>query len=152
MCNVSRHAAPIPATANPEPSPVTTKRVAQNVSIRIPADWYDLIVPVAAESDAPNLGRWIAQAAVEKAAAERGIPVPVPAPPTRDEVRAAAKALGVTEDQLQARALTELVARLRGERESDIPPPPAKPRSGEYAVSLTPSQGFHALRTGGGKS
>jgi hypothetical protein len=124
---------------------------ARNVTVRIPSEWNALIVRAAASSDAENFGQWGARAWIRQACAELGETIPELAiPPTRDEVRAVARALGLTEDELQRRALTELVRSLKSE------PPPAMPsraKSGEYAVpgNLTPSQGFHALRAGNGK-
>jgi hypothetical protein len=125
---------------------------ARNVTVRVPSEWRSVIVSAAEASGAENFGQWGARAWMRQACAELGLPeLELVETPSRDEIRAVAQTLGLSEDQLKARALTELVRSLKSE---PPPAPVARPKSGEYAIpgNLTPSQGFHALRAArGGK-
>jgi hypothetical protein len=110
-----------------------------NISIRIPTDHAGLVVD-AAKGSKTLLSRWAADRLVKAAAAELGVPVPAPAAPTRDQVRQAAKAMGMTEDAFRARVLAEactiaLSATLSvGDRKVEVPA--KKPsESGEFRIA-----------------
>jgi hypothetical protein len=93
------------------------------------------------------------------ACAELGIPEPAPEPPSRDRMRAAARALGLSEEAFKAKALADAVELATRPRKSEGPPamrdsagdseiPPPMPSvvktpSGELRIDLgklTPAQ------------
>lgn len=103
----------------------------------------------------PNLGQWVAQRIARAAAEDLGIPLPAeppPAMPTRDRIRTAARAAGLSEDEWKAKVIADAVSMAL--RPDTIPPPAqgegggekAKHRSGEYSLGkLTPAQAYKAV-------
>ncbi len=139
-----------------------------NISIRLPKSHAELIVQAAIEAR-EELSKWVATRALASACAELGVPEPLPEPPTRDRLRAAARAVGMSEEAFKAKALAdavELATRPRKSEsppamrdshgDSEPPPPPAKTPSGEYRINLeklTPAQAVRqALTASGGEA
>lgn len=145
------------------------------ISSSVPTEWAALIVEAGKQSHEPDLSAYVAKRLIEVAAAELNVDVPVlaapePKPPSRDRLRYAAKAAGMSEDAFKAKALEDAVREAL--RTTMLPPPvaeeplptampaTAKPpsQSGEYrlwptkstifGVDVTPAQAFRAGRTG----
>ncbi len=140
-----------------------------NISIRLPKTHAELIVKAAIEAR-EELSKWVASRALAAACAELGVPEPAPEPPSKDRLRQAARALGLTEEAFKAKVLFDAVSRALENRtpqgpvmrDSDTEPPPAMPsegagvkktKSGEYKAAsldlpdlseLTPAQAVRA--------
>lgn len=124
-----------------------------NISIRLPREHAELIT-AAAINAREELSKWVADRATRAAAAELGVPMPAPAMPSRDRIRQAARAAGMTEEEFKAQALVDAVARV-AKTPSERPPaagpserpserPPGK--SGEHRVDLTTKTPAQAVR------
>lgn len=98
-----------------------------NISIRIPREHAQLVID-AAKGSKTLLSRWAADNLVKTAASELGVPVPPPAAPTRDRLRAAARAAGMSEEAFRAKALADAVAATMADAAS---------KAGEGATTLT---------------
>lgn len=98
-----------------------------NISIRIPSDHAALVIDAAGASKT-LLSRWAADRLVKVAAGELGVPLPAPAAPTRDRLRAAARAAGMSEEAFRAKALADAVAATMADATGKV---------GESATTLT---------------
>lgn len=119
-----------------------------NISIRLPREHAELIA-AAAINAREELSRWIAERATKAAAAELGVPIPAPAMPSRDRIRQAARAAGLSEEAFKAQALIDAVSRVA--KTSDRPParnPSERPASasGEFRLDLTKQTPARAVR------
>jgi hypothetical protein len=130
-----------------------------NISIRLPKTHAELIVKAAIEAR-EELSKWVASRALAAACAELGVPEPAPEPPSKDRLRQAARALGMSEESFKAKVLFDAVSRALEHRTptgpvmrdaGDTEPPPAMPevkkaKSGEHRLdlpdlsTLTPAQ------------
>jgi|SRR5688572_24397397 len=130
-----------------------------NISIRLPKTHAELIVKAAIEAR-EELSKWVASRALAAACAELGVAEPAPEPPSKDRLRQAARALGMSEESFKAKVLFDAVSRALEHRtptgpvmrdSGDTEPPPAMPaspkaKSGEHRLdlpdlsTLTPAQ------------
>ena len=134
-----------------------------NISIRLPKTHAELIVKAAIEAR-EELSKWVASRALAAACAELGVAEPAPEPPSKDRLRQAARALGMSEESFKAKVLFDAVSIALEHRTptgpvmrdaGDTEPPPAMPdakkaKSGEHRLdlpdlsTLTPAQAVRA--------
>jgi uncharacterized protein (DUF1778 family) len=116
-----------------------------NISIRLPKNHVELIVKAAIEAN-ESLSRYIAKRALASACLELGVAEPPPDAPSRDKIKAAAAAAGMSLEAFVAKAMADAVeaATRRSERppvmrdshDTEPPPGPAKPsESGNWNFS-----------------
>lgn len=117
-----------------------------NISIRLPREHAELIT-AAAINAREELSKWVADRATKAAAAELGVPVPAPAMPSRDRIRQAARAAGLSEEAFKAQALVAAVERV-AKTPSERPPAMERPasKSGEFKLDLTKQTPAQAVR------
>lgn len=104
-----------------------------NISIRLPREHAELIT-AAAINAREELSKWVADRATKAAAAELGVPVPAPAMPSRDRIRQAARAVGLSEEAFKAQALVAAVERVAKTPSERPPAPKASSQSGEFRL------------------
>jgi hypothetical protein len=116
-----------------------------NISIRLPKNHVEIIVKAAIEAN-ESLSRYIAKRAIAVACSELGIAEPPPDAPSRDKIKMAAAALGMSTEAFVAKAMADAVeaAARRSERppvmrdshDTEPPPGPHRPsKSGTWDFS-----------------